>query len=141
MLTTAQTLFVRELNSNFSATPQVETCFLIPLATKKNLFSLPNVSLGYGETNSLQVTVLPEKVTAAQHHHTTEDGTMLPILLQSEVSCISWCHKGLCQRRLLRLQQVTRHPCACSAPSAGCSPRRGGTTRPQNWSREMTWLM
>lgn len=95
MLTTAQILLVRELKSNFSATPQVETWFLIPLATQKNLFSLPNVSLGYSETNSLQIAVLPEEVTAAQHHHATEDGTMLLILLQSEMSCISWCHEGL----------------------------------------------
>lgn len=79
MLTAAQqTLFVRVLNGNFSAIPRVGTCFLIPLAIKKNLLSLLDVSLGYGETLPLQIAVLPGEVTAAQHHHATEDSANAP---------------------------------------------------------------
>lgn len=63
---------------------------LIPLVIKQNLFTLSNVSLGYGETYPLQIAVLTEEVTAAQCHMPLRMVCMLHIAAaQSETSTTS----------------------------------------------------
>lgn len=50
----------------------------MPLVIKKNLFSLSNVSLGYGKPYPLQIAGLTEEVTAAQCGHAPKDGVLAP---------------------------------------------------------------
>jgi len=106
---------------------------LIPLVIQKkiNLFSLSNVSPGYGETYPLQTAALTAEVTAAQHRRAPEDAVPAPDPGAVERSRASSPRVG--SGSLLTQQQVKHHRRGLSTrgshPPLQAPCGRRGTTR------------